>query len=767
MKARLYWHLTILVGILILLLGMPYLGQAAPPAQGPLPSDYSEKELVNRLKQETDDTVRISYHAETGKVRFIGATPGRSITQPSILGVDATTEEAARGFLATYGKLFGMKDSQNELAVMKERTLDDGRAFVRFQQTYQGVPIVGGELIVQTDLGRDVISANGEVLPDLELDVIPTISDESARQMALAKVAKDYGVSLDSLTTSEPQLWIYNPALLGNPGRRISTLVWRLEVTPVELLPIREFVLVDAQLGFVTLHFNQVDTAKVRTIYDNNNNPSLGLPGTWVRSEGGAATGATEADNAYDYSGFAYDFYDAHHSRNGIDDAGMTMISTVRYCPDATDCPYANAFWNGSQMVYGDGYASADDIVAHELTHAVTSYESGLYYFYQSGAINEAFSDIWGEFVDQSYTNGNDTDTPAVRWLMGEDAPGGPGRSMSNPPAYSLPDTMNSTYYYCGELDDGGVHINMGVGSKAAYLMVAGGSFNGYTVTGLGMSKVADLFYEVQTNMLTSGSNYNDLYDALIQASINLGYSAADQQEVQDAVNAVEMNQRPCSDPPEALICPPGESPTNLFFDDMENTSSGNWASAAIQGVNEWYYPQTANPYGFDATYASSGIYNLWGYNQSATADFYIAMTSDVTLPDNAYMHFKHDWAFEDYGNTKYDGGVLEYSTNGGSNWSDAGLFFSVNGYNGTISTTDTNPLGGRQAFTAEGHGYTASRLDLSGLAGQDVRFRFRIGTDSIVDALGWFVDDVRIYTCPSQFPPPGTIFLPIILKNS
>jgi uncharacterized repeat protein (TIGR01451 family) len=96
-----------------------------------------------------------------------------------------------------------------------------------------------------------------------------------------------------------------------------------------------------------------------------------------------------------------------------------------------------------------------------------------------------------------------------------------------------------------------------------------------------------------------------------------------------------------------------------------------------------------------------------------------------------------------------YDGGVLEYSANGGA-WTDAGSLFTHNGYDGPVDIGYGNPLAGRQAFGGESNGYISSRLDLNSLAGQSVRFRFRIGTDSSYDALGWFIDDVRIYTCSS-----------------
>lgn len=106
------------------------------------------------------------------------------------------------------------------------------------------------------------------------------------------------------------------------------------------------------------------------------------------------AAGVGEVKNAYDYAAKTYDFYNDVLGRDSIDDAGMTLISTVNYCPrnssDTGDvCPYENAFWNGEQMVYGATYAGADDVVAHELTHGVTEKDNALFYYYQSGAINK------------------------------------------------------------------------------------------------------------------------------------------------------------------------------------------------------------------------------------------------------------------------------------------------------------------------------------------------------------------------------------------
>ena len=133
-------------------------------------------------------------------------------------------------------------------------------------------------------------------------------------------------------------------------------------------------------------------------------------------------TGDSDADLAYEFAGDTYNYYASVHGRDSFDDAGATIVSSVHFCKTAGGCPYQNAFWNGTQMVYGEGFSAADDVDAHELTHAVTERTASLFYYMQSGALNESFSDIFGETVD--LTNGSGTDTAGVRWLLGEDVPG-------------------------------------------------------------------------------------------------------------------------------------------------------------------------------------------------------------------------------------------------------------------------------------------------------------------------------------------------------
>jgi Zn-dependent metalloprotease len=592
--------------------------------------------LINQLKQGTRDQVRITTNAKTGRVSYIGADPAHAIRQPAGLSGKPTPEKAARGFLSVYGPLFGLKDQAQELQVMRTKQADRGRSFVRFQQYYGGIPVFGGETIVQVDSSSNIISAHSKLLPDIGGDTSPSITPQAAAATAvdifIKAYQKQYQFDAASLQVSTPELWIYNPLLVGFT-KDVTYLVWRIEITPQQLLPIREMVLVDAVDGRVVLHFNQNPTAEDRQIYNNYNDYTQGLQDNLVRSEGDPVTGIADVDHAYDYAGSTYDFYYNHFGRDSLDGAGMTLISTTRYCPAPFPyCPYANAFWNGSQMVYGEGYASADDVVGHEMTHGVTEYESNLTYLNESGAINESLSDIFGEFIDLTNVLGNDS--TGVRWLIGEDLPGGAIRSMKNPPSYGNPDKMGSTKYSCSTCDQGGVNTNSGVGNKAAYLMTDGGAFNGIKVTGLGIDKVAQIYYEAQTNILTSTSDYDDLANALWQGCMDLvggtcydgtTITYEDCTQVANAVNAVEMMY---------LTSPSPRPPMNIvqnagFEDGLSQTA---WTVSSSGGHDLiTYFPK----------YAACGDYGAWLGGYANEVD---SLYQDITIPADATLAQLQFW---------------------------------------------------------------------------------------------------------------------------
>ncbi len=703
--------------------------------------------------------VRKATHDQTGKLSFLGADPASAIAVQGAMREGLAAQDRGMAVLSVYGAEFGLKNPGQELTAMRASPQGDGRASVRYQQVYEGVPIVAGELIVNMDAGGQLLSISGETSPDLSLSTTPVLTADEASTIARAGVAKWYGLDEGEIETTDPELWIYDERLL-RWSERPQELVWRMEVSPTYLSAIKELVLVNAETGGISLHFNQIDTALNRTIYDNQNNRAFSLPGNGpVRSEGDLLPHAeSEVNDAYDYSGDTYDFYMNNHGRDSLDGAGMGLVSTVRYCESGSPCPFPNAFWTGAprnQMVYGDGYAAADDVVGHELTHGVTDFESNLFYYYQSGAISESFSDMWGEFVDLTNLP---ADPGADRWLMGEDLPIGAIRDMEDPTVFGDPDKATSSNYRTIAADNGGVHSNSGINNKATYLMVDGGTFNGKTVTGMGITKTAAIYYEVQTALLTSGSDYGDLYNALFQGCLNLvggaaGITNADCQEVRDATDAVEMNLEPSPGfSPEAEVCPGVQVPSYLFSDDLES-GTANWQFSAISGPSAW-----TSTIG----YAHSGTTSLWANGALTSSDSVASMASDVSLPpsSNPYLWFAHAYDLE---YPDYDGGFLEYSTDSGGSWSDAGsLIDDGKAYNGTLATGSGNPNGGHVAYIDTSHGYVSTRVDLSSLAGQNVRFRWRQSTDSSFGDLGWLVDDVMIYTCTvGGTPTPTPTFTP------
>ena len=709
---------------------------------------------------------RLAYHDRTGHVRFYRA--GEEVVLAAMDRPEGASgaDSAVAAFLGTYGRLFGLRDPRNELALVETRLVEGGKSVTRYQQVHSGVPVLGGELVVQV-VGGAVILASGEIAPTEGVSIEPSIPAAVAADSAIRAVAKAYGLPSAALLASEPELWVYSPQLLGWEGG--VRLVWRVEVTGEAQAWLRELVLLDAHLGAVVLQFNQVDHAKSRLTYSAGRSSSL--PGILARGEADGPAGDWDVDRAHEYAGDTYDFYYHYHGRDGIDGQGMDIVSTTHYYHSQV-CP--NAFWNGRQMVYCDGMV-ADDVVAHEMTHGLTQHTSNLFYYFQSGAINEGLSDIWGEFVD--LTNGRGVNEgPAYRWLVGEDLPGGPVRSMAHPPAFGQPDRVLSPLYDCDEAleDQGGVHANSGVLNKAAYLITDGESFNGYSVRGIGLDKAAAVFYELQTNLLTSASEFRDLYDLLPAACRSLkgtaGIVEQDCIQVDKAVAATEMDCEPLScaiaEPP---VCDEGLVCADIFHDDFEDPESGNWQARRLRGViGAWYYPQNTHPYvGWDATYATSGEHNLWGDDPDVLTDSVMEMTRDVRLPtgEAVYLHFRHAYDFEMgwLPRQYYDGGVIEFSTNGGITWEDVSALPGFSDYTGIIDAggNSDNPLGGREAYVGRSYGYTASRLDLGSLGGQEVRFRFRLAADSSVGSYGWFIDDFRIYTCDAATVAPTPTVTP------
>ena len=731
MSAPRRWSVAVVSVLGVLSLAVPSAAQApagtggSSPGTSSAPTAKVADDLAKRL-----GGAKVSADGADGLVTFIGSAPGKTLT-----GAQGSVRASAKALLDEVAPAIGTSaGSLNPIATTPSQS---GGHNVRYQQEYRGIPVFGGEVTVQLDAAGATRSLVSDVSADPADDITPAIPAGDAAAAAVAATAKAHPAHGD-LSAAAPKLWIYDPAVIDAPGLPGARLVWRTEVTGTGGEPIREVVLVDADSGGIALNFNQIAEAKDRKVCDANNvigaSDRCGGALPVVRAEGGPAVALAEANTAYDYAGNTYDFFKNRFNRDSLDGAGMTLYSTVRHCETGYACPYANAYWSGAQMHYGQGYAAADDVVGHELTHGVTEFSSGLFYYYQSGAINEALSDIFGEFMD--LTNGAGNDTAGVRWQLGEDLPIGAIRNMSNPPAFNDPDRMRSPLYLGGTGDEGGVHTNSGVANKAAVLTVDGGTFNGVTVSGIGIDKAALVWYEAATGFLTSGSDYGNLDVALVQACTNLvgtaGITAANCTQVSLATDATEMQLSPsvAGATDEAPVCAAGQTPTYLYNDNIEGAVNWSTSSASVWGVTTGY--------------ATSGTKSLYGKDLTTTQNHTLRMNANVNIPAGAtaYARFNHAFDFE----PTYDGGQVEYSTNSGGAWSNAGSLIVNNGYNGTLNAV--NPLGAVPAYTDRSLGYTSARLDLSSVAGGPVRLGFRLASDASGGDLGWLIDDVQIYTC-------------------
>jgi Zn-dependent metalloprotease len=258
---------------------------------------------------------------------------------------------------------------------------------------------------------------------------------------------------------------------------------------------------------------------KQRFVYTANYRRQL--PGTLVRQEGGEPSGDICVDEAYDGAGFTFDLYWHAYRRNSINNDGMPLISTVHY-----DHSYDNAFWDGKQMVYGDGdedmpvdqrifnrFTIALDVIGHELTHGVIQYESNLVYYNQPGALNESLSDVFGVLVKQNRLGQT---ARAADWIIGaglftENVNGVGIRSMKAPgTAYNDPvlgkdpqpghmrDFVNTTQ------DNGGVHINSGIPNRAFYVTA-------FELNGFAREKAGQIWYRTMTDRrLTDSTGFQD-----------------------------------------------------------------------------------------------------------------------------------------------------------------------------------------------------------------------------------------------------------------
>ncbi len=380
---------------------------------------------------------------------------------------------------------------------------------------------------------------------ELKDSQMETVEAESS----IAKIA-----DLEPSVEPKAELYIY-------PDGETTRLVYVTEVNILEPAPLRTRYFIDAKNGKIVFQYDILnhatgtgrgvdgvtksftttasgngyqlkDTTRSNGIVTYTANNRQTTPGT-IMTDADNVWNDPAAVDAHAYAIKTYDYYKNKFGRDSIDGRGMQIRSTVHYGKK-----YVNAFWNGSQMTYGDGdgstftfFSGDPDVVGHELTHGVTEFTSNLEYYGESGALNEAFSDIIGNDID------------GANWLLGDGiyTPGIPGdalRSLSDPTRFGQPDHYSNFYPDPNNDDEGGVHTNSGIINKAYYLLAQGGTSHGVKVTGIGREAAVFIYYNAFTNYLTSTSNFSNARAAVIQAAKD--FYGADSLAVTSAIKSFD-----------------------------------------------------------------------------------------------------------------------------------------------------------------------------------------------------------------------------------
>lgn len=372
-----------------------------------------QSDALTRLSVQTGATPQVTLDKATGAARFvrIDTSAGRRSALARGVGMasDAAKHAGSARFLTDYADLFGIRDVAGELGTARVEKDRQGGTHLTYKQFHKGVPVFGGELKTHFDAADNLTVVNGSFVPGIDISTTPSRGADEAAAAAVSRAAADLAdklpaASVARITASKPVLMIYREGLAqGVPGA--NRLVWQVEVG--NRVDARDFFFIDAQTLKTVDKVSGIHEAKNRRAFNANNAtaPGPNYPNNPFWVEGQAfPTGVTEADNMLAASSDIYDLFKTAFGRDSFNGTGGTMDSIYNR---GNACP--NASWNGTFISFCPGLTT-DDVTAHEWAHAYTEYTHGLIYAWQSGALNEAYSDIWGETVDR--LNGRGTDTP-------------------------------------------------------------------------------------------------------------------------------------------------------------------------------------------------------------------------------------------------------------------------------------------------------------------------------------------------------------------
>lgn len=638
----------------------------------------------------------------------------------------------------------------NDFEVQKVEIDELKMAHTRVRQTVNKIPVWEGEAIVHLKSDGELSVITDDLKENIAVNTEPNFSKKEASDMALEMYRGKAKVTDDS----QIDLYIYR-------GDDRDHLVYRIETPRLDgsehtSAPV---IFIDAQTGEKVFEYNNLQTGSGNSLYsgtvtidtsssgstfymedltrrmgtfnmNSTGNETTGTGGTQSRYTGTddvwSATAERAGVDAHYGAAKTYDYYKNIHGRNGINGSNGPGTTTAAANSSISlvssrvhfGTQYNNAFWYQNKMSYGDGDGSnftplvTLDIAGHEMTHGVTEYEANLTYANESGAMNESMSDVFGAMVEL-YADGGTIS--ANTWKIGEDAytPSTSGdalRYMDNPhlagnggyTANDDPDHYSERY--TGSADSGGVHINSGIGNHAFYLAVVGGThhLSGVTVTGIGATDAARIWYRALSVYMTSGTNFSGSRTAMLNAATDLfGSSSAQYNTIATTWCAVGVGSCPVGGTPTPT---PTATPTpgaNLLVNGGFESSVSPWV---MSGTGALYIANGSSPHG------GTG-YIYFGTANNRTGQTY----QTVTIPSNAtgtLSFWLNVTSAETTTTTQYDR-----------------LFVEVRNTSGTLLATPATYSNLNKVSSSTN--YTLRTLNLAAYKGQTVRIQFRTTTDS------------------------------------
>ncbi|CAM2006882.1 M4 family metallopeptidase [Acanthopleuribacter pedis] len=915
-----------------------------PLAAADLPNQRAE--LRQKLSSSLSNIQRARYDEHRGTLRTLAVQ--NLVNGTGLVGKHAAgtnPEVLAKTFLDQYAPLVGAHADYRDLHKTAVKSDSLGLTRLSYEQKHGEVPVYGSVLHFYSDSSGRLLRVQGNLLP---LDGVPAqaqITADQAAARALADViARFPELNEADLTMDTPELVVHDTGR-GAPYAGRIVLAWRVPMKRGFLTV--ESVFVEAVKGNVVDQVNETHTL-AREVYQTNVNTD-GLVWQEGNAQPYAGVDAPAINELIAASAETYNFFASLTNGEFLSWDGQDSPMRSLYNPANGGCP--NAFWGNGTAAFCEGFAT-DDVIGHEFAHGYVEGNGDLIYRWQSGAMNESYADVFGEFIDllndrdvnggnalrtqdalsqyvtpgpelfveiaggetrtfraggasfgaaptiagasgtivlvedttanpnqgcETLANGaavagnialidrgecffsekaanaqaagaiavvivnvqgnevvnmsgDDSANPvtipvisvgladgnfikaalaegvtgsvqaaqaevedSARWVVGEDIGGGAGmRDMWVPNAGNDPATLTDPIYMCGpvDVDNGGVHINSGVGNRNASLLVDGGTVNGVTIPALGITKVAHIYFRALSQYLVFDSDYRDNADALEQAARDLvgvplnqisltsewpgpGESVITEQDVAAVMAAVaysEMRELPesCNFAPNLIaaapaLCTEGSSRT-LFADDFEGDVTA-W-TLTHEGIFESFterdwsivseLPAGRNGKGFFAP--DVGLLNNCGVGVNDETGRLMLASPAIDIADASNLRL----AFEHYFSTErdFDGGNVKISIDGGDFQLIPADAFLYNGYTGPFQIdNNSNPLNNQPGFhgtndgTNRGGTWGTSVVDLTGLVTgpASIQIRFDFGTDVCLGNDGWYIDSVRVFRCSSS----------------